>query len=238
MARFDPKLYEKKAYPKRGGAVVSETEISDVVKMSHCIPGSLVLDVGMGTGRMARAFAGKGATVIGLDADSNMIRHFARFGSSKKPGTRNVDLVVATGQYLPFRRDTFDVIVCIRVLRYLELARKAIADMCMALKPRGRLVLEFANALRPQTIMQIPQLIRRGGFYPRLFMRNGVRLWVTSQGMRIIELHGWHKVPVEIMNIVNDPTQLRVLLHLESFLQKVLPAEFLSRSLILSASKH
>jgi len=237
-ARFDPVEYEKRAFPKQGGVIVSEGELEDVLQLSEGIPGPIVLEVGIGTGRVLRRLAGRNYSVVGLDSDQRMVDHFARrarlTGDSFE---REIDLIVADGQYLPFREGAFGAVVCIRVLRYFHQPRKAIADMCSLLMPGGRLVLEYANILRPQTIAQIPQYVLKGRFYPLLFRRSDLEKWVVGENMKIGRVRGWHKVPPEILSLSDNPLFLRLLSHLETVLQRISPPEFLSRSLVMCATK-
>ena len=237
-ARFDPVQYERKAFPKRGGAIVSERELEDVLELSEGAPSRIVLEIGIGTGRVLRRLARRNDSVVGLDADQRMIHQFAKRAQLNGDSVgRQIDLVVAEGQCLPFREGAFGAVVCIRVLRYFHQPRKAVAEMCNLLMPGGRLVLEFANILRPQTIAQFPQYISRGEFYPRLFRRSDLEEWVVDEKMHIEGVRGWHKVPPEILSLSNNPTFLRLLSHLESVLQRVLPPEILSRSLVMRATK-
>jgi len=236
VARFDPTRYELEAYPKLGGAYASELELSDILRLSGS--GSAFLEVGVGTGRVFHRLADQSALAVGLDPDARMVRHVAnRMKSTGKSGPSNVNLLVADGEHLPFKESFFDVVVCIRVLRYFNQPKKAVGDMCRVLKPKGRLVLEFANILRPQTLFQIPQYLTRGEFYPRLFVRADVEEWVSSQGMQIEEVLGWHKVPVEVLGHANNQPFLHALIGIESILQRASPPQFLSRSLVLSATK-
>ena len=99
------------------------------------------------------------------------------------------------------------------------------------------MILEFANILRPQTLSQLPQFVRVGRLYPHLFWSKRVEAWVSSQGMRIEQVRAWHKVPVEILAHIDSKIVIRALFHMETVLQRILPREFLSRSLVLSALK-
>ena len=237
--RFDPSRYEVDAYRNLGGSLVSDRELSDIVQSLNIEPGSLVLDVGMGPGRVMRRLAAMNAVLVGIDADARMVRHFARLKSTVRTFDQDdTHLIVASAEYLPFRESVFEGVVCIRVLRYLEQPRRAIWEMCHVLGPSGRLVLEFANRFRPQTILQIPGFILKGSVYPRVFTRRTVFGWVAENGIDIQRFRGWHRVPVEIMGAVRWATLARILTYFDWAFEKILPPEFMSRSLVVSGAKN
>lgn len=236
-SRFDPKEYERLAFPNLGGKLVSEVELSDVMHFSEKTPTSLILEVGVGTGRVLRRLASRSKTLVGIDSDPKMLKGLEA-SLDKHPAGSEIELIIASGQHLPFRPSVFSTVVCIRVLRYFEMPRKAIADMCYVLQPRGRLVLEFANLLRPETLSQIFGYFREGEFYPRLFDRRTIEGLVASQGMRIEHVKGWHKVPVEVLNAINNRVLLRFFFQLDSALKRVSPPDFMSHSIILCAVKN
>jgi len=144
---------------------------------------------------------------------------------------------VAEGEHLPFRPGLFDVVVCIRVLRYFERPWKAVAQMSEVLRPGGRLVLEFANLLRPHSLSQLPLYLRKGEFYPRLFQKRQVERWVSDLGMKVETVRSWHKIPPAVLMALNSPHAVRAVLQLEIVLKKIPPVELLSRSLIMAAVK-
>jgi len=175
---------------------------------------------------------------VGIDRDPRMAHHVSQrmrklIGSTPS----NVELVVADGEHLPFREAVFDAVVCIRVLRYFEEPKRAIQGMCEVLKSGGCLVAEFANVLRPHTILEVPRYLAKGEFYPRLFSRKQVTEWIANQGFEVQQLVGWHKIPVELLSTTNNSVALRILLGFEKALQKLSPPEFMSRSLFFSALK-
>src|SRR5207244_7159065 len=124
--RFDPSRYEVDAYRNLGGSLVSDRELSDIVQFLNIEPGSLVLDVGMGPGRVMRRLAAMNAVLVGIDADARMVHHFARLKSTVRTFDQDdTHLIVASAEYLPFSESVFEREVCMRVLRYLGQPRAA-----------------------------------------------------------------------------------------------------------------
>ena len=228
--------YESVAYGGLGGRFASDLELSHILRCTAI--SSSVIEIGVGTGRVFEKLAKLSEYAVGIDRDPRMVHHVSqrmRKPSGSMPG--NVELVVADGEHLPFREAVFNAVVCIRVLRYFEQPKRAIQGMCDVLKPGGWLVAEFANILRPQTVLEVPGYLAKGEFYPRLFSRKKVTEWITSQGFEVQQLVGWHKIPVEFLSATNNSVALRILLGFEKALQKLSPPEFMSRSLLFSALK-
>ena len=145
-ARFDPQSYELTTFgTTRGGETISERELSDIFLFLS--PNSTILEVGTGPARITRRMAEElGASIVGTDVDPEMVKHLAtQIRKTKNPAERAIDLVVANGQDLPFKAGVFDMVVCVRVIRYVDRPRKAIADMVSSIKRGGGMVIEFDN---------------------------------------------------------------------------------------------
>lgn len=100
-----------------------------------------VLDVGAGTGRVARtmlrqiAFDGD---VISLDLSERMLRQGQRECAAWPGRAQNVR---APADRLPFANETFDAVTCLEVLEFLPAARLAVQEYLRILKPGGVLLL-------------------------------------------------------------------------------------------------
>lgn len=94
-----------------------------------------ILDCGCGNGYLSRKIVEmkKGASVIGLDASSDMLKN--------APRGKNLSFVVGDAMNLPFRDSFFDVIVCKESLHHLDFPEKAITEFWRTLRPNGLLLL-------------------------------------------------------------------------------------------------
>jgi SAM-dependent methyltransferase len=105
-------------------------------------PGERVLDVGCGTGAVARVAArrvGSGGSVAGADPNAGMLAEArARAAAS---GLDAVDWRQAPAEALPFADAAFDVVLCQQGLQFMPDPAAALADMARVLKPGGRLAL-------------------------------------------------------------------------------------------------
>src|SRR5450759_4552738 len=89
------------------------------------VAGKKLLDVGCGDGAMAFELARQGATVTALDADPSMIAA-ARLRAENE-ATR-VQLVEGNAESLPFDDATFDVVVAVTVLCFVQDAEHAVTE--------------------------------------------------------------------------------------------------------------
>jgi SAM-dependent methyltransferase len=100
-------------------------------------PGSLVLDLGCGTGRHAQALARAGFRVAGLDLDVDALET-ARFLQAAE--ARAALFAAGDARALPFKDGAFDAVLCVDVLHWSESAEAfdaAWAEARRVLRPRG-----------------------------------------------------------------------------------------------------
>jgi demethylmenaquinone methyltransferase/2-methoxy-6-polyprenyl-1,4-benzoquinol methylase len=102
-------------------------------------PGAHVLDVGTGTGDLAKAIASRGATVVGVDFSEQMIRA----AQSKMDGNANMRFAVASADRLPFETSTFDGLTSAFVIRNLHhggVLTPSFKEFHRVLKPGGQMI--------------------------------------------------------------------------------------------------
>jgi demethylmenaquinone methyltransferase/2-methoxy-6-polyprenyl-1,4-benzoquinol methylase len=108
--------------------------------------GGLVLDVGTGTGKLARAIRQQSpaARVVGADFALGMLR----------AGDRSIDFVQGDGLRLPFADSAFDAVTSAFVVRNLADVVSGIAEQARVLRPGGRLVI-LETTPGPRGVLQI-----------------------------------------------------------------------------------
>ena len=141
-------------------------------------PGSRVLDLPVGTGRMTRYMESKGYQVVGSDISLAMMQVAGR-----RSGGRTV-LVRGDGERLPFADDSFDVAVCFRLLVHLpeearlnvlrEMARVAKERVVAVYQPHRMALwwLFYGLLLR----RQLPRYFVAPGKLPNEFSNAGLRI--------------------------------------------------------------
>lgn len=97
-------------------------------------PGALVLELGVGTGRIALPVCAAGCRVVGVDLAREMLRV-----AQQRPNTR-IELVQADVAQLPMRADRFDAVLAVHVLHLIANWRAALAEIARVLRPGGAFI--------------------------------------------------------------------------------------------------
>ncbi|MER3410097.1 MAG: methyltransferase type 11 [Thermoleophilia bacterium] len=102
-------------------------------------PGDCVLDVATGTGAVAAELLGKGCQVVGLDQSPDML------AVARQRLPREVELVCADADHLPFPDGSFDALTFTYLLRYVDDPAATLRELARVVRPGGTLAsLEFA----------------------------------------------------------------------------------------------
>ncbi len=99
--------------------------------------GDVALDVATGPGFVAARVARRAARVVALDLTPEMLRRAGQRMQQQR--ARNVRLVQADAEALPFRDRTFDVVTCRRSAHHFPVLSTALDEMARVLRPGGRL---------------------------------------------------------------------------------------------------
>lgn len=134
--------WDAQRYLDRHGFIIERGQA--LIDLLNPKAGEHILDLGCGTGDIAQSIAGRGASVVGVDASVDMIAAAqARFPC--------LDFRVLDAAALPFIGE-FDAIFSHAVLHWVTRTEEAAAGMARALKPGGRLVLEMGGQRNCQAL--------------------------------------------------------------------------------------
>jgi 2-polyprenyl-3-methyl-5-hydroxy-6-metoxy-1,4-benzoquinol methylase len=104
------------------------------------IQGKELLDVGCEAGWITLQLADRGAQVTAIDLIPEPINQL-----KQNLGRRKVKLLIADATKLPFRSNSFDIILATEVIEHITQLSKFIDGSFKILKPGGRLLITFPN---------------------------------------------------------------------------------------------
>ncbi len=136
--------YERHFVPAIASPVSAE-----LLRTADLQPGQRVLDVGCGTGLIARQAAesvGEGGSVAGLDLSPDMIAVASALPVA--PGAR-IDWHQNDATTLPFPDRSFDVVLCQMTLMFIEDRPAALREMHRVLAPGGRVLITTPGPIQP-----------------------------------------------------------------------------------------
>lgn len=119
--------------------------------------GSVVLEAGCGYGRISNFVVQKSIkSLVGIDISRQMVGHCNRNLPANFSGC------VANIEKLPFKKETFDSVLCNGVLMHLENDINGLLELIRVLKRGGTLVISTNNLLSPfSLIMMFYTLLKR-----------------------------------------------------------------------------
>jgi trans-aconitate methyltransferase len=149
--KWNSNLYdEKHAFVSKYG--------EDVIELLNPQHGERILDVGCGTGDLARQIRESGAEVIGIDSSSEMV-HAAK---KKYP---SLHFEVQSAENIHFK-DPFDAVFSNATLHWVPDAEKTVQSIYQSLKPNGRFIAEFGGKGNVSIIIEaLKDRLLHYGFY-------------------------------------------------------------------------
>ena len=119
-----------------------------------------ILDAGCGGGGMPVSFAEEARSLAAID----LTPRFKNAGTTlaAERGVRNVSFAVANGMFLPFRRESFDLVLSHAVIEHVADAARYMRELARVLKPGGTMYLStapylsFAGAHLPRLVVPLP----------------------------------------------------------------------------------
>ena len=138
-----PEKYDR-WFATPNGSLVKEYEsglVSDLLRPDR---GELILDAGCGTGIFTLDILASGPRIIGLDISLPML-HRAREKARDYP----FQPVLGDISTLPFLDESFNKVVSITALEFIQDAREAVAELFRVTKKGGAIVVATLNSLSP-----------------------------------------------------------------------------------------
>jgi ubiquinone/menaquinone biosynthesis C-methylase UbiE len=126
------------------GFLVKKYESDLLLHLLRPKPDEFILDAGCGTGIFTLDVLSLGTHVIGVDLSLPMLSR----GAQKTRGHR-FQAVLADISSLPFPENTFDKVVSVTALEFIEDAKRAMEELFRVTKKGGCIVVATLNSLSP-----------------------------------------------------------------------------------------
>jgi ubiquinone/menaquinone biosynthesis C-methylase UbiE len=123
------------------------TTTLDWIDSLALVPGSHALDIGCGAGLMSVALSQRGFRVHAIDSVEAMIEQ-ARKRAEENGTTDLLNVDIGDVYALAFEEDSFDLVVALGVIPWLERPELAIQEMARVTKPDGYVILTADNRAR------------------------------------------------------------------------------------------
>jgi SAM-dependent methyltransferase len=179
------------------GTLLAATQEQVVASFLAPIEGRTVLDVGTGTGRAAIALARRGAIVTGVDASAEMLAVAARRAAD---APAQVTFVQGDAHALDAPDESFDAVVCLRVLMHTPDWRRSLGELCRV--ARHRVVLDYPALCSAAALEAAARHVRhrfgaRVEAY-RVFSDRAFRAALADRGFRIVDRHRQFVLPIAL----------------------------------------
>src|SRR3989344_945796 len=214
------KDYDTSAFKQSVGLeYISKLETDFILQNCPVKKGDRVLDIGIGTGRNADILLKKEAIIEGIDISEGMMEEAKR----KFKGGRVNFTVADAGKKIPFKSDSFDYVICMRVLKYIPTWKKTIEEVSRVLKKDGIFILEIQNK---SSIAYFG--LKSANYF--LFRIKEVKNCLRRLDFRIIKSKGGTRLPFRLYKNIKNKILLILTKSFEWVISKILPSEYLSRN--------
>ena len=194
---------------------------------AHTRPGT-ALDLGCGTGTLARAVAAEGYAVTGLDPSRGMLGVLRRL-------TPGANAVTGSGTDLPFQDGVFDLTYCVAVMHHVaepDAVLETLAEMVRVTRPGGHVLVWDHNPRNPYwplLMRRVPQDTGAERLIPEREIIDGL----TLGGAKLVESRALGLVPD-----FTPPPLLPVVAVLESVVERIpLLNRFCAHNVVLAVKE-
>lgn len=126
------------------GALVKKYEGELLLELLQPRPGEFILDAGCGTGIFTLDLLSRGTRVAGLDISLPMLKR-----AGQKLRGFNFQMVWGDMLHLPFLEESFDRVMSVTALEFIEDGRGAFRELFRVAKKNGCIVVATLNSLSP-----------------------------------------------------------------------------------------
>lgn len=148
------------------------------------IKGHKILDVGCGTGSYITALTKKKRECYGVDP--LLAISLAEAHKKAKEEKAKIFLCGAVGEFLPYKSQTFDIVLCLSTLQHVGDQKKTLREIRRVLQSNGKLLISIPTTRNIHTFFKevVPKHFTAG------FTITTVRKLLTCEGFQISEVKG------------------------------------------------
>ena len=159
------------------GKAMDDLQKALIYRLARPQPGESALDVGTGTGHYACDLASRGLRVVGYDSSEAMLR-VARAKDSPVVWQRG------QAEALPFADDSFDLVLSVTTLEFVDDPARALAEMFRVTAPDGRLIVAVLNATSSWGKSYIREALQKDTPFQH------AHLYAPGEFVRALSIHG------------------------------------------------
>ena len=191
QARFDEfKTWSLKEIQKRFRTIprryIDQAEVQSVLSVLDLThnDNTLMLDAGCGSGRFLSPLS-NGMNIIGADFSKGLL-------AKAKKDALKAPLCLADVEHLPFKTETFDTVLSVRVLQHVTNQKNAINELSRVTKKGGTLIILAYNNLTLHALYKwIRQKLKNWKWYPDDYCSPWeLKRMLSQAGVSVIEMRG------------------------------------------------
>jgi len=223
---FSQSYNQKSFYNSKGLDYLNHIEIDFIKKTSDQKKINDLLEIGFGAGRNLQLFKNKQINLYGVDVAEKMIKKTEKSFKGEKINLKHLN----AENGLPYKDNFFDLILCIRVLKYMKKWPFVIKEISRTLKKEGYAILEVPNLFSIH-FFGLPWANYFLFFIPTFIKE------LAKNKLQIIKIQKGAILPFYIYKKLNNEKVLKTVTLFDKVLNKFLPLGFISRNYIFLVKK-
>jgi ubiquinone/menaquinone biosynthesis C-methylase UbiE len=164
------------------GSLIRRYELELIMNLLKPKRSEAILDAGCGTGVFTVDILASGSSVVGLDLSLPML---ARAG--RKLDGLPFQRVLGDIVCLPFLESSFDKVVSVTALEFIEDAKEAVGEMFRVTQRRGTIVVASLNSLSPWASRRMVEAKERHTIFEKAIFRSPDELRSLALGDSVVK---------------------------------------------------
>ncbi len=164
------------------GSLVKRYELELIMNLLKPKRSEAILDAGCGTGVFTFDILESGSRVVGLDISLPMLNR-----AGKKLHGLAFQRVLGDISCLPFLESSFDKVVSVTALEFIEDAKEAVGELFRVTKKGGTIVVATLNSLSPWASRRIAEAKERHTIFEKAIFRSPDELRSLASGDCVVK---------------------------------------------------